>query len=170
MTPQNFKRFCADVRRRWSRDNGLVALVCTGGRKRVLRVCVSTTINQGLVAENCVVWDGSQLAYEGPFESDALRSKFTVCGVCRCEFLTGREMAAGRHGKPVCYGTGRNCPKACPLNVKRKTGDAAAKAMVEAIRAGQLVVLHEKVGMSVLNTDGVERTCMEVPKPETPDA
>jgi hypothetical protein len=48
--------------------------------------------------------------------------------------------------------------------------DSSAKAVVEAIRAGKLVVLHEKVGMSVLNTDGVERTCMEVPKPETPDA
>jgi hypothetical protein len=120
MTPHNFKRMCCDIRRHWTRKDGLVALVGTGGWKRVLRLCVSSTDNNGLVAENCVVWDGDEVAYKGPLENDGLKEALTAAAVCRGELCTGLDMAAGRTGKRFCYGTRSNCPAACPLARKRK--------------------------------------------------
>lgn len=172
MTPANFKRMCADIRRMWTRKDGLVAKLGTGGLKRVLRICVSSTDNTGLIAENCKVWDDDALVYEGKIEDDGLKELLTSACVCRGELLTGLDMAAGRQGKRICYGTRNGCPKACPLagRKQRLVGEEAQKALVKALQEGKPVVMHEKIGMSIVNATGVERTCMAVPKPGADNA
>ena len=50
------------------------------------------------------------------------------------------------------------------------TGDEAAKELVKALQEGKRVVIHEQIGMAIVNAAGVERTCMEVPKPGADNA
>jgi len=111
MTPANHKRLCDDLRRTWTKKDGVVAIMTSPGWKRQLRICISGQ-SQNLRAYTCVIWCYGNIVYDGPMEAADMREILTTHGVCRGRVSTSAMLKDDdEHSHGMCYGTGNG--KAC---------------------------------------------------------
>ena len=115
MTDQAFNEMVLLLRRLWTRKQGaLIRLQRAEDDSSPLLLCVGALLNQGLRAENCKVWNGSTLIYEGPLESPALQQLLTDEQVCFGELNTAAKLDV-KEGPCYCFGDPTDCTKQCQL-------------------------------------------------------
>lgn len=92
MTVSQFKQLVSLIRRTWSSKEGSVVRLFSPNK--TLLLCVGTHYNQGLMAENCRVWDDadeSQL-YDGSLDSVELQKILTANKVCGVKITVSKDM------------------------------------------------------------------------------
>ena len=120
MTPAAFKRLCADIRLKWMPGSGLVALLRGPALASVeLRLCASPSVNTGVMAENCVVWNGDDRVYKGGIEAEELKQLLTRHRICRAVYTTSKSMGSMRRPDWSCLGNALKCDGVrCPVRQK----------------------------------------------------
>ena len=115
MTQQAFNEMVLLLRRKWTRKQGaLFRLQRAEDDSSPLLLCVGALANQGFRAENCKVWEGTDLVYEGPLESTQLAYLLALRGVCFGELNTGAKLDV-RNGDYYCFGDTDACPLTCQM-------------------------------------------------------
>ena len=115
MTHKAFTQLIELLRRQWTRRQGsLFRLQRAEDDSSPLLLCVGALLNQGFRAENCKVWDGNTLVYEGPLESSALLQLLTDEQVCFGELNTAAKLDV-KEGPCYCFGDPNDCTKQCQL-------------------------------------------------------
>jgi len=124
MTQQAFDDMVLLLRRIWTRKRGaLIRLQRAEDDSSPLLLCVGSLLNQGFRAENCKVWEASNLLYEGPLESPVLLQLLTDHGICFGELNTAANLDV-KEGPCYCFSDPDSCGKSCQL---RRQPDAEPK-------------------------------------------
>ena len=109
MNKRSFDRLVTEVRRTWTPKSGAVALLGNKSNERVFRLTAGREKNDGLIAENCKLWDSlDELCYRGPLEKDLLKRLLHEASICRCRVTTFRSVN-GKGGTKLCLGNPDKC-------------------------------------------------------------
>jgi len=96
MTPAMFSSVGDSIRRAWTQKDGAVALLYDPKHEKPkLRLCVGPETNKGVMAEDCVLWDGDSRVYRGKLSSVELQKLLTNYRICKAEVTSVKDMGAG---------------------------------------------------------------------------
>ena len=92
MTVPQFKKLISLIRRTWSSKEGSVVKLFSTNEELLLSV--GTHYNQGLMAENCKVWDENDesLLYDGALDSIELQKIFTAHKICGVKITIAKDL------------------------------------------------------------------------------
>ena len=120
MTQDQFDNLCNMIRKGWSKRTGIVVrLQRAEDDVQPLLLCVGKLSNPGFVAQNCKVWCGDDLLYDGKIASDKLRQLFTDRDICHAEVSTVKRLDVNG-GVYTCLGDKAACTKECALRKAKK--------------------------------------------------
>ena len=113
----DFASLCSLVRKTWTRREGVILRMHQlGSEDPEVLLCVGGAKNPDLTARECIVWYGDSRIYEGPLESDSLKTLLTDSKVCYCEITNARLMEHDASGTFLCLLAGNSeCTQDCPL-------------------------------------------------------
>ena len=125
MTNSAFDQMVLLLRQKWTRRQGAVfRLQRAEDDSSPLLLCAGVLSNQGFCAENCKVWQDTDLVYEGPIESTQLAYLLALRGICFGELTTASKLDVTT-GACYCFGDPDTCKAACqmrrPKRVKSKS-------------------------------------------------
>lgn len=101
---------CVVLRRKWTREEGAVALLRAFGEDLpVLRVCAGPMENRFLALESVKVWKGDEKVYEGPADPKALRPIFNKERICFAEVTTMKDLERDVRGDFICCRDRKKC-------------------------------------------------------------
>lgn len=94
MTNEQFRKLVAGIQCRWSDKEGLIALAYSADYTdgKVLRICVGTVNNTGIVASDCLVWLEEDMLYQGKLDDKALKKLLDSNHICHIEYTNYRRV------------------------------------------------------------------------------
>lgn len=120
MTQEQFDRLYMLIRKGWSKRTGLVVrLQRQEDDATPMLLCVGSLSNTGLIAQNCKVWCGDDLLYDGKINTEELRQLLTDEGICHAEISTVKRLDVN-NGVYTCLGDRETCQKQCALRKGKK--------------------------------------------------
>lgn len=114
MTDEKFNFLMDTLVSNFSVFRGVIANMRSAKSRRPYTICVSNTRNKNkLVPDECIVWDGDEVIYEGLLYSKKLKKVLDKADVCCMELTTAKQMESGK-GEFICLGdyktcSGKNC-------------------------------------------------------------
>ena len=120
MTQDQFDNLYNMIRKGWSKRTGIVVrLQRAEDDVQPLLLCVGKLSNPGFTAQNCKVWCGDDLLYDGKIAADKLRQLLTDREICHAEVSTVRRLDVNG-GVYTCLGDKTTCEKQCALRKAKK--------------------------------------------------
>lgn len=131
MTQDQFNELYKLIRKGWTKRLGIVVrLQRAEDDSSPLLLCVGCLSNPGFIAQNCKLWDGDNLVYDGPIMSPDLRQIFTNENICHAEVSTSKRLDVS-NGVFTCLGDKTTCDKSCSLRKAKKAQIGSVDVLIK---------------------------------------
>lgn len=131
MTEEKFDSLYALIRKGWSKRNGIVVrLQRAEDDSSPLLLCVGCLSNPGFIAQNCKLWNGDDLLYDGPIVSDKLKQLLKDNNICHAEVSTAKRLDVS-NGVFTCLGDKAACDKNCALRKAKKAQVGSVDVLIK---------------------------------------
>jgi hypothetical protein len=131
MTQDQFNELYRLIRKGWTKRTGIVVrLQRAEDDSSPLLLCVGCLSNPGFIAQNCKLWDGDDLLYDGPIMSDKIRQLLTDNNICHAEVSTAKRLDVS-NGVFTCLGDKTTCDKSCTLRKAKKAQIGSVDVLIK---------------------------------------